>query len=302
MELYQLRSFVAVAGERHLTRASVKLNISQPAVSAHIKALEQEFGLPLFTRTPSGMELTSKGKQLAERAAAILEQVEAMKQLGMQLQGQPTGSIRIGLNRHAEFLRITPLYQQLQTRYPGIDVILNQSISGTILKQIRAGELDCGFILGGCEKSDITVIRLAGYRLRVVGPVAFQERLEMADLAGLAGFPWIGFPADCPYSPIIEQYFIARGLHLKTGVIADQQSAIISMIESGVGLSLMLEEEAFAARERQQIALWPGGSFPIDLSFVHRSADKKSATLQAVLDVITSIWSNDRSGATAEDA
>ena len=64
MELYQLRTFVAVAEARHLTRAAEKLHVSQPAVSAQIKALEDELELTLFDRTSSGMLLTAAGQRL----------------------------------------------------------------------------------------------------------------------------------------------------------------------------------------------------------------------------------------------
>jgi DNA-binding transcriptional LysR family regulator len=72
MELYQLRSFVAVAEAAHLTRASEKLHVSQPAVSAQIKALEDELDLALFERTSSGMVLTSAGRRLLADAEKVL--------------------------------------------------------------------------------------------------------------------------------------------------------------------------------------------------------------------------------------
>ncbi len=296
MELYQLRSFVMVAAENHLTRAAEKLNLSQPSVSAHIKALEQEMELALFNRTPAGMQLTSEGKRLCRQAEKILAEVESMVRMGSSLQGRPAGVIRIGLNRHADFLRITPLYQRLHSQFPGIEVILQQSISGTIIKLIRAGQLDCGFIFGGCDYAAIELLQLACYRLRVVGPAPFREQLESADLTGLADFPWIGIPDDCPYSPIMEKYFYSRGLRLQTGVVADQQSAILSMIESGAGLSFMLEEEAYPAMEEGRVAIWPGGSFPIDLSFACRAGEQPSAVVESVKEVIRSIWLQESDG------
>ncbi|HEB70765.1 MAG TPA: LysR family transcriptional regulator [Desulfobulbus sp.] len=290
MELYQLKSFVTVAGESHLTRAAEKLNTSQPSVSAHIKALEEEFGFPLFVRTAKGMQLTAAGKLLRTKAQKILQDVEELTGLGENLLNQPTGILRIGLNRNAEFLRISPLYQQLRDNYPNLEIVLHQSISGTILKMIKTDELDCGFVLGSCAMDDLTLLPLAEFKLRIVGPTSLQTRLEKADLSGLAQLPWIGIPNDCPYSGIMEQYFHARGLYPKTEVVADQQSAIVSMIESGVGLNFMLEEEATCAREQGRVALWPGGSFPIKLSFAYRTREHHSSRLQAIRKTMAAIW------------
>jgi len=64
MELYQLRSFVVAAKMGHLTRAAEKLHLSQPAISAQIKALQSEFELALFERNYSGMTLTPAGERL----------------------------------------------------------------------------------------------------------------------------------------------------------------------------------------------------------------------------------------------
>jgi DNA-binding transcriptional LysR family regulator len=290
MELYQLRSFVAVARENHLPRAAERLNISQPAVSAHIKALEQEFDLVLFERTPTGMRLTEAGRKLVQEAKQVLQQVQGVSQRAAELRDSPGGVVRIGLNRSADFLRITPLYKQLHRNWPGIEVVLHQAVSATVLKMVVSGELDCGFMLGPCRHPDLHALELAVYRLRVVGPASFAQRLDASDLTGLADFPWIGIPEDGPYARIMEKYFYSRGIRLKTGVIADQQSAILSMVQSGAGLSFMLEEEAFSAQERERIAIWPGGSFPIGLFFISRKSDSEVGAVQAVVREIRTIW------------
>ncbi|MFZ5570735.1 MAG: LysR family transcriptional regulator [Thermodesulfobacteriota bacterium] len=72
MELYQLKTFVTVAGEGHLARAANRLHASQPSVSAHIKSLEDELGVALFTRGPKGMALTREGSILCKQAEEVL--------------------------------------------------------------------------------------------------------------------------------------------------------------------------------------------------------------------------------------
>lgn len=73
----QIRGFVAVAEEAHVGRAAEKMRLAQPALSRHIRALEDELGTALFTRTPRGMTLLPAGATFLEHAREILARVEA---------------------------------------------------------------------------------------------------------------------------------------------------------------------------------------------------------------------------------
>lgn len=71
MELYQLKSFLAIVREQNLTRAADALNLSQSALSSQIKALEEELGLRLFKRSSRGMTLTHQGEALLPRKSVV---------------------------------------------------------------------------------------------------------------------------------------------------------------------------------------------------------------------------------------
>lgn len=290
MELYQLQSFITVARENHLTRAAEALYISQPAVSAHIKALEEEFSQPLFIRTPKGMELTPAGILLCKKAENILQEVDSLTALGEKLQHKPVGTLRIGLNRDSDFLKLPALYRRLRTNYPGLEIRLHHAVSGVIAKMIQKNELDCGFVLGKYSGDDVKSLALAHLTLRVVGPVEMKNEITKASRTDLASLPWIGNPPDCPYSEIMETFFHKQGITPRTEVVADQQSAIISMIEAGAGLNFMLEEEAVAAEKEGRLTLWPGGVFPIELSFVHRENGRNATQIQAIRESVLSVW------------
>ena len=92
MEIHQLKTFVAVAREGSITRASERLYLSQPAVSAHIKAIEDTLGLTLFARTPRGMALTGDGERLLAKAEQTLGAHRELVEEATRIKGRSRGS------------------------------------------------------------------------------------------------------------------------------------------------------------------------------------------------------------------
>src|SRR5207237_5218659 len=104
--LNRLRSFVVVAETGHLTRAAEKLHISQPALSAQIRALEDELDLTLFERTSTGMTLTAAGKRLLAGADRILAEAQAFQAEAQALKGGISGRARMGTLSEPDFIRL----------------------------------------------------------------------------------------------------------------------------------------------------------------------------------------------------
>ena len=145
MEIHQLKTFVAVAREGSITRAAERLYLSQPAVSAHIKAIEDTFGLRVFERTPRGMSLTAEGRRLLAKAEQTLDAHRDLLAESMRLKGRLTGQLRLGMAGTTTTDALGHLLTVLAERCPEVTVALRHGTSLEVLTDLRGGRLDAGF-------------------------------------------------------------------------------------------------------------------------------------------------------------
>ena len=96
MEIRQLRAFVAIAEAKTFTAGAKRVHVTQAAISMQIRQLEEEVGLPLFTRTPRRVLLTEAGELLLERARKILREHDAAVEEIAEIAGAEYGRLRIG--------------------------------------------------------------------------------------------------------------------------------------------------------------------------------------------------------------
>src|SRR5205823_2241058 len=118
MELRQLRYLVALAEERHFTRAAAREHIAQPALSQQISRLEAEVGVALVERTTRRVALTDAGAALAERARRILAELDAAEAELRDLAGVRTGHVTIGATGTLGPVDIAELLAVFNRRYP----------------------------------------------------------------------------------------------------------------------------------------------------------------------------------------
>src|SRR5215470_13554404 len=124
MNLRHLRAFVSIADAGGFARAANRMNLSQPALSRQIHALETELGVPLFDRIGRRVQLTSEGEDLLRRSRHLLAEADSLGERARSLKAGQTGILRVGAtpqvieNLLADFL---PHYRR---RHPGIEVDL----------------------------------------------------------------------------------------------------------------------------------------------------------------------------------
>jgi DNA-binding transcriptional LysR family regulator len=296
VDLNQLRTFVTVADFGHLTRAAEALHLSQPAVSGHIKALEEGFGVTLFERSPSGMSLTPSGRRLLAESAQIIDAVEHLKHSAQELRGEPTGKLKVGTVLEPSLLRVGDLLLHARELYPQIELELAQVMSSDALARVRGGTLDASFYFGTRPEADLTTIELRDIVYHVTMPAAWASELEVAGWETIAARPWIVAPEPSTHRRLVMELFHAPTPSPERIVEADNESVIHNLVESGVGLSLIRDEIAAQSVDAGRTMRWQGPAVTTKLWLVHPADRASDPLLNALSDALQRVW---RSAASA---
>lgn len=145
MDIKRLRFFIAVAELGSLSRAAEALNISQPALGAHIRALEGELGSRLFLRHSRGVEMTGEGRQLLPHAQRIVRDVDQTLEL-LRPRKTPRGNVRVGVGPAIDPKRSAGLIERASARFPEIRLNLVTAASSTLVDWISEGRLDLALV------------------------------------------------------------------------------------------------------------------------------------------------------------
>ena len=290
MEIYQIRTFLAVARLGHLTRAAEQLHLTQPAVSKQIKALEQELGVLLFERQPTGMVLTREGRALFPQAERTLFDAMELLNHARMLRGEVSGEVTIGTVIDPDTLRLGSFLAALMAYFPKVQARLRHGISGWVMGQVNAGELDVGFYLGPVLEPDVSSLPMRTLRYVVIGPPEWSARLEQADWAALAQMPWIGTPAHSSQHRLVHTMFAEHGLKVRTSVEADQEASMVSLVRNGVGLATMRDDLARAAQARGEVSIWAGTVQDCPLSLVFKTSRRDDVLVAACRKALAEVW------------
>ena len=285
MELYQLRTFVTVADTGNLTQASERLFTSQPAVSAHIKALEEELEIKLFDRTPKGMRLTSDGVILRDKAQIVLNAGSDLKLEAKTLQGILTGQAKIGLNADAEYLLLAKWHNALMSQYQQLTLQLNQGTSVELLKDVVLGKLDVTFFSGDITYDELDYVELCSTNAVIAGAPKWKDKMENASRDDLAKLPWIYPEPFCIYNKMIETVFVDTQLP-ESVISAASEDSINALLRSGVGLAFIRDDEADAMLKKGEIVVWSDESFTLPLGLAHLRSREKDPVVNALRETI----------------
>ncbi|MBN2527732.1 MAG: LysR family transcriptional regulator [Deltaproteobacteria bacterium] len=300
MEIYQLKTFVTVAGCGNVTRAAHILHTTPPSVSTHIRTLESELGITLFLRTAKGMEITPSGELLLEKAQEVLDHVADLFNLAGTLQNRLQGYLKLGINANPEYLKVPGLVATLYDRHPELQVELVPSNSADILNAIEGEQLDCGYIFGEHHHSVVETLPLSVTEICVVVPARWAKKCDGATWSDIAQLPWIVPLTPCPFIQEVERVLKREELVLSNTVFANDDISKMTLIDQGIAVTALEKFEAMALEQAGRATIWrPDDRLQAILSLAFLKRRKQDALLQLLISMVKELWHIGTSGETA---
>jgi len=287
MDIHQLKTFVAVAREGSVTRASERIHLSQPAVSAHIKALEDELGLALFVRTARGMTLTTEGERLFARAEQTLTSHRDLIDEAARLKNRLSGRIRLGTASNSNPEALGRVLTALAERCPEVEVSLRHGTSLDLLNGIRSGSLDAGFYNeAGVPDPELTTVDVGRFDIYLAAPPKTIERGRPVDWQKLAEFPWIGPTSGSCCGQAAENLFERHRFRPRRTTEVDRESVTRTLIAGGLGVGLLHEDSAKEAERSGEVELLGVAQASVRVLFTHLASRSQEPLLHTVRSVV----------------
>ena len=294
MELSHLTTFVAIAREGHMTRASQALHLTQPALSAQLSKLEEELGQSLFDRTPKGMELTEAGRVFLAHVEPTLSRLAEGRRALAELAGLERGTLAIGGGATATNYLLPHLVARFHDAHPRIQFFVREQASQGVIDAVMDGELDVGVVTtmptrAGVRPSvpaPLEVRKWAEDELMLVVPT--KSRLYGKQKFGwrdLAGEPLVLFEAGSAVRALIDSRFEAEGI--KPEIVMELRSieAIKQMVAEGIGAAFVSRYALASPRDGLRAAKGP---IRRQLSVVWRTDRTLGSASRAFLEMMLS--------------
>jgi len=290
MDFKHIRTFAAVARVGNLTRAAEHLHLTQPALSLQLKSFQEALDLPLFTRTAQGLAPNADGRALLPSAQRVLDALDDFERAIGALRTTVQGELRLGTILDPEFLRLGATLQYLVEHYPKIRPTLRHGMSGSVGRQVRAGELDVGFFLGPQEDTRgqpaLHALPLAAFSYYVVAPKGWGAQVAGRGWREIAALPWIWTPPDSVHHRLLAGKFGELDVTPNTVAEVDQEASMLDLVRSGVGLTLARDSIALRESQAHGLVLAPGLAIQAELAFITLASRREDPLVAAAFAAV----------------
>lgn len=239
MQLRHLRYFVNIVDAGSFSRAAATIHVAQPALSQQMQELEEHLGVSLLQRHPRGIRPTPAGEILYREAIAILKRMEELPSIVRSMEGEPEGSVSIGMASTLASTFAGPFIQACRAILP--KVILKVSVAGseTIKSRLEGYDVEIAFVFENELVARYSRRAMFRQRLFYIARTDATDTEKTIHLSQLATLPMVlpGLPNVT--REVFERAMAQNGLSARPVTEADQLSSTITAVRQGLGGSLL---------------------------------------------------------------
>lgn len=238
MDLHQLRTFVAIADAGGVARAATRLNLSQPAASRQMQALEADLGVQLFDRIGRRFRLTNEGEDLLRRSRQLLADAQSLRERARALEAGHAGVIKIGATPPMIETVLTGFLAGYRQRHPGIAIHITEDGGAGLLARLERGDVQLAYVPAGDGRFPGRLL----YPIHVMAVVAEAHALPrrgVLDISQLASEPLVilrrgfgsreWFDAACQTADIRPSILLESSSH----------NAVVGLAAAGYGIGIL---------------------------------------------------------------
>jgi LysR family transcriptional regulator, cell division regulator len=234
MDADDFRIVEAVARNGSMNRAAAELNMVQSNVTARIRLLEEELGVPLFIRHSRGVELSEAGVRLLSYAKQIGSLMQEAR-TAVKEDGVPKGRLRIGTTETTVGSRLPRLAAEYARRFPQVELSITTGATTPLIHQVLERQVDGAFVSGPVGHQKLSEEPILDEQLVLVSPATVQS---LDDLAKVEDLKIVVSQKDCSYRQRLESYLGEMGVRHQIMEFSSLD-AIVTCISAGVGITLL---------------------------------------------------------------
>jgi len=292
MDIKQLTYFVRVAELGSFTRASIVLDIAQPALSRQVRLLEVELRQNLLVRNGRGITLTEAGKVLLEHSRGVLHQMERLREELSRVRGSLAGSVAVGLPPTLGRILAVPLTRAFKAAMPDASLSILDGLSKTMQESLLTGQLDIALVYNALPTPGIELRPLLQDELLLVqggaGEPGGGEGGGAIALADLARHPLIIPARPNALRMHVETALLNISAQPRIAMEVNSVATILDLVADGVGSAVLSRHAVLTAAQPERFTLRrivDPGLFPL-LSIATGADRPATGTQRATLDIL----------------
>ncbi|HYH39411.1 MAG TPA: LysR family transcriptional regulator [Azospirillum sp.] len=282
MDAGDLRVFEAVARLGGMNRAAAALNTVQSNVTARVRALEEELGVPLFHRHSRGVTLTDAGARLLPYAVRVALLLDDARRAAKD-DGTPRGALTLGSLETTMALRLPPVLASYAASYPDVDLVLRTGTTAELIRDVLEHRLEGAFVCGPVDHPDLEEETV--FREEMVVVTSRPVR-SLDELSRRGDLKIVVFRAGCSYRHRLEAILAQRGVVSLRLLEFGTLDSILACVGAGIGITLLPRAVVARAVRDGLVAAHdlPAADANVETVFIRRGDAFRSSALAAFLD------------------